>query len=689
MEPLPSEADVSEKFFVGLCQFVGTAQQIAIRRDPIYIAEIFTRHLSTELGTTNILSGSMKEGFRLMGSDEDIMIWQNNYRVLFDQSQSKYYQNFRDMKFILSDSSESPPGFTRLQLLEPSMITEMQTATVIINGRLYLSSSRFRQSTCSIAQTDSTEHGPCSSGNLVGVEYDFAICFVCDFWPQSASSWIERCHSWPSPKIVNDIVKNGCHFVAIGSPLGQHKNEEWRISFSEAEFKCVEAMNHSQFLTYGLLKIFLKEVINKESNETSCKLLCSYHLKTAVFWAIQQNLLNQWNPQNFLSGVWTCFKVLLQWVVNGVCPNFFIPENNMFLAKVHGSAKHSLFQQLYILYQNGPSCLLQSSSIRSAFNIAVCNPRKSICTNESVVPSEVVHDLELCISSINFLPLGQDSLGYTKALTFVERMLNLPLTRYNVVALQSLTAFFFFNIAFMLKNINTKPRVNKKLYITDKISRHMLKQAAGFRYVSDALYIAMYHYKTLRYRDALYLIEMTKKKLAKPYLMYHLDVDEKRYTEAVGGQSWTAKMRQAVANDIALDNSIVYIDELVPEQSSALRNKRLALNIPVFVMLYFLEFLCYRQFDTKHAQRALDELKFLVHQNREEKVPRQIRDISWEILGICQQLQNTEDSMQDALYSFRQSLAQDSYHKFQLATKQRIEDIELDNWWCRCRCCIL
>lgn len=672
---------------MGLCQIVGTAKQIAIRRDPIFIAEIFARHVPTELGTTDILSGSMKEGFRLLGSDQDTMIWQNNYRVIFDKSQSKYYQSFPDKKFILSDSSESPPGFTLLQILEPSMITEMQAATVIINGRCYISSSQFRKSTCSIVQTDSTEHGPCSSGNLVGVEYDIALCFVCDFWPQSASSWIERCHSWPSPEIVHDIVKNGCHFVAIGSPLGPHKNEEWRISFSEAEFKCVDAMNHSQFLTYGLLKIFLKEVINEQSDETSCKLLCSYHLKTAVFWAIQQNLLNQWNPQNFLSGVWTCFRILLHWVFNGVCPNFFIPKNNMFLAKVQGSAQCSLFIQLNKLYQNGPSCLLQSSTIRFAIYTVLCNPRISICTNESVEICEVDHDLELSRSSMNFLPLG--SWGYFKALTIVEHILDLPLTKYKVVTLQSLTAFFFFNVAFMLKNIDTLPRENKRLYITDKLSRHMLKQAAGFRYVSDALYIAMYNYKTLRYRDASHIIEMTKKKLAKPYLLYHIYVDKKRYTEAVGGQSWSAKMRQAVAYDIILDNSIVYIDELVLEQRSALRNKRRALNIPVFVMLYFLEFLCYRHFDTKHAQTALDNLKSIVHQNREDIVPRQIRDISWEILGICQQLQNTEDTLQDALYSFRQSLAQDSYHKFQLATKQRIEYIEFDRWWCRCRFRIL
>lgn len=52
------------------------------------------------------------------------------------------------------------------------------------------------------------------------------FCFACDFWPSSASSWIDRCHSWPGPEVVNDIIRGGCHFVAIGHPLGLHANIE-------------------------------------------------------------------------------------------------------------------------------------------------------------------------------------------------------------------------------------------------------------------------------------------------------------------------------------------------------------------------------------------------------------------------------------------------------------------------------
>ncbi|KAK3103486.1 hypothetical protein FSP39_019584 [Pinctada imbricata] len=43
--------------------------------------------------------------------------------------------------------------------------------------------------------------------------------------------------------------------------MSSNKLVEWRMSFSLAEKRLVRFMNHTQFLTYGLLKLFLKEVM--------------------------------------------------------------------------------------------------------------------------------------------------------------------------------------------------------------------------------------------------------------------------------------------------------------------------------------------------------------------------------------------------------------------------------------------
>ncbi|XP_065943126.1 uncharacterized protein [Magallana gigas] len=680
MESFPQQIykglqNMSASMFVGLCKKVGTSQEVAIRRESQDIRDMVERRVTPDDGIIMMMSGSRREGFDLKGSDLDYMYWYNNHRVIMDMSQSEYY-NTANKTLILSDSSESPPGFTLLQLLTPSRYREVRSSCVRMNGRVYISSSIYRQLTCSAVHPNSTVHGPCGSGVRAGVEYDTAVCFVSDFRPLSASSWIDRCHSWPDPEVVDDIVRNGCHLVAIGHPLGPHENEEWRISFSRAEYKLVYSMSHCQFLTYGLLKLFLKEVLNQQSEETN-KLLCSYHMKTTVFWAIQQNTLPHWCPQNLLAGFWICFKLLLKWVYKGICPNFFSPQNNMFLTKVYGSAQNRLFLQLHELYNEGLACLLQSPSIRSYIIHVLYNPRLSICTDESMIRSEV--DFDILISSIQStvpVPAAIGSLyQITKAIHMIEQFVESPMTHHQVVIMQRFTALILQSTSFLLiQNIHTNTGVNKQMYIADKQSCHMLKLAAKFGSVSDMLFIAMYYYKTLRYREALSFIEMTKFKLAQPYIMYELYVDRERYIEAVGGQSWSTKMRQAVAWDITLYNynKICYISELIPEQQSALQNRKPALFVPVFVMLHFLEFLCYRQIDTTLSQAALDELQVLVHHDQGLYISAIYRDICWEILGICQQM--TGD-IQAALYSYQHSLTQDPFHCIQTATQRRIQDI--------------
>ncbi|XP_061165973.1 uncharacterized protein LOC133174883 [Saccostrea echinata] len=639
-----------------------------MRRDVVDIWDMVENPVKTREGINVNLSGSQGEGFRLEGSDIDAMFWPNNHRVIWELSQSQYYNTHRQT-LILCDCSDSPPGFTLLYLLSPSMNRQVQRACIRMNNRHYVSSSKYRQIMC----LDSTQHGPCASGTIGTQDYDHAYCFVCDFWPPSASSWIDRCHSWPQPHIVDDIVKNGCHFVAIGHKLGSHEDHEWRMSFSLAEKKLVCAMNHCQFLTYGLLKFLLTEIINNGVGDDD-KLLCSYHMKTAVFWVIQQNTIPHWCPQNLLGGFWVCFKLILKWVYEGVCPNFFIPENNMFLSKIHGEAQHQLFIRLYGLYEKGLAFLLHSPSIRFFIINVLHNPRLSICTDEHTLISETKFDVNMfseiqCYASL--LRLNPQSC--MRFLDTIEQMISSPfLTQNQVLMLQKLTANVLQSTAFIL-HMKTCAHKNKLRYRAEKISFYMLKLAAKLGYITDMLYIAMYYYRTLRYMEALSIIEMIKVKLAQPYVMYGDHVDTVMYTEAVGGQSWSTKMRQAIAGEVILYNKIHYISELIPEQQSALLNNLFVLIVPPFILLYMLQILCYRHVDTMRAKTAVDDLQTLIHYDHDQLISLDYRDISWQILGICQQVTGNP---QAALYSYQQSLRQDPPNEIlQTATEMRIHEL--------------
>ncbi|XP_078312788.1 uncharacterized protein LOC144619237 [Crassostrea virginica] len=304
------------------------------------------------------------------------------------------------------------------------------------------------------------------------------------------------------------------------------------------------------------------------------------------------------------------------WVYEGTCPNFFIPENNMFLNKVHGVAQRNLFAKLYRLYEKGEKFALQIPSISTHIhlNMIICDP----------------------ILSAGCM-LGEDPI--------------------NSEALLDRTLF----------------GGNKQMYITDKITCYMLKLASKFGFVSDLLYIAMYLYKTSRYREAICIIAMVKVKLEHPGLMYMGNTDLEKYTRHVAGQSFSKKMRNAVAQNIILDNNIFYITELIPEQQSGLRNNRKLLHIPPVILLHMIEFLCCRHVDPMKAQVVLSDLKRLIHHDQGVSVDRNLQNISWEILGICQQIAG---NYQAALYSYQQALKHSGLPKIRSATEHRIKELQ-------------
>jgi hypothetical protein len=236
------------------------------------------------------------------------------------------------------------------------------------NGEQYISSGLLRQTFTEFnrnrnpALRSCVQHGPCASYVVDGIqEVDLAFCLGSPHWPTLALPWIERCQQkqWPSDDVLRDIVSSGFHVVPIGSDPS--KGDEWRISFSQAEQKLVYSMNHVQFLCYGLMKIFLKEVINAQVDDP---ILCSYFMKTILFWAIREDASLIWTPGSLLSNFWQCFKLLIFWIQRGECTNFFIPQNNMFRVKVTGAAQSLLFEQVHNLYCKGISCLLFSPTLR-------------------------------------------------------------------------------------------------------------------------------------------------------------------------------------------------------------------------------------------------------------------------------------------------------------------------------------
>ncbi|XP_062582351.1 uncharacterized protein LOC134244092 [Saccostrea cucullata] len=667
---------VSEVLYVGLCRKIGTPTEVAIRRDVMDMHEMIEKPVYNHRGIAVMKSGSYREGFRLRSSDIDTMFWHYNYKLITDISQSRFY-NTTEHVILLMEDSDTPPGFVRLSLLTPTKHEITISCLVLFNGSAYISSRLWRemhfqlQNKVHIKKENLRLHGPCSSGFHGSIEFDLAHCLATFPWPKLLGSWVDRCqrHTWPPVPVLEIILKNECHCVPIGSKVNVTSNElEWRLSFSQAEQQLVCTMNHTQFLCYGLLKIFLKEIINCRENE----LLCSYYMKTTMFWMMQSGQVT-WCPTNLLDCFWNCLKYLIHCVYCGVFPNFFIPQNNMFRNKVVGVTRKSLLRQLHLYYRMGVSCLLLSPTLRSILESALSSPSIVLSAAEGKFLSLV--DLDICgineLCNLNFP--AQKIWQFYIYLKSINTLSRLSLSSYQLLTLQYCTAESLVHLAFIMTN-SASCYTHKNIYYIDTIICGMLKMAAILGPVSDLLYLALYYYRTERYDKTLHITCITKERLSQTCIMYNETVDRQKYNEAVGNLSLSRRMKIAWVNDVRLLKTIPFLEELCIEQFVSQHNGETLLIVSPFVVVEMLSVLSHHRLGNRtQCLQSLTDLQTLLLYDDGRYAPLFTRDLSWQILGICQ---HAVGDLQGALESFEESLKQEPYHKIKEATDFRIECVK-------------
>ncbi|XP_062618751.1 uncharacterized protein LOC134280359 [Saccostrea cucullata] len=669
---------LSQAVYVGLCHEIGSPTEVRIRREVMDTNDAVNKSVFKMRGYHRKFSGSRCEGFRLITSDVDLMMWPLDHKVICDLSQISLYR-IPQQTVILMVGDDLPPGFTRLNLMSTSHDKTVSSSCVFVNDKDYISSTLFRKNNLQRLQIispllfSSITHGPCSSSiKDDNCEGEILICLLSHHWPIKALPWIQRCHQlgWPSESVVSDILNGGFHVVPIGST--PYHEEEWRISFSQAEEKIVWAMNHSQFLCYGLLKFFLKEVINSQNNNS---ILCSYFIKTSVFWVIQSDSVSIWKEEKLLFYFWKCFKLLIYWVRIGECPNFFIPQNNMFRIKVTGSVQKSLFSRLYQLYREGISCLLLSPTLRPYLSQAIVYRTLRFCTDESSIITN--SELETSFfAELNSFETNFSFKKYTEVAIYMNqigRLIRKKRTLHQAVILQYITSCTLRNSALLIQNI-TYPNTNRTIYIsTGKVSS-LLKLSCTIGCASEMLYLSVYFYRIRMYERSLSILQKAQGRMSVPYIVYGNIVDRDMYRRYTAGMSLGKKIGKAVVFDTLMYNDMLgYINELVFEQNASNKNGMTLLNIPPRVMLHMLFILNHHRLgDTVRSQQSLQDLHSLLLYDDGVNVPLHLRDISWQILGICQQ---TTGDYSGSLQSYQYSLQQYPFNKIQEATLFRMNTL--------------
>ncbi|XP_071124303.1 uncharacterized protein [Mytilus edulis] len=608
-----------------LCQnIVGTEEHVKTLR----LMNNVRDNLQSNNMLTLITSGSFGEGLQMRGSDLDIMAVWNQINICED---TPIYFNAEKVYFTM-EMEDTQPGFTKLRLVHgyvPSILTYCDE----IDRGYYFSNFSFKQR--SFCGSLSTIHGPCISDEN-GI-CDLAYCLNSKLWIMPAKLWITRSNnSWPRHDLKQDIVKHGVLFVPVGMKGSTQEELEWRISFSVGEKLLIYSFTHTQLLCYALLKVLLKDVI---ALDIDCKeLLCSYFMKTILFWICEELPLSIWKPENLISCYMRCFRRLIYCVECAFCPHYFIPENNLFGNKIHGKAQKLLLNRLYILNSYGWQCILLSDqiSIRNALPSDISKETSySYASSVERLLNSFVFDGEFLCSTFNFNLFKK----------CIYNVLSNKSSKIKYLCIYYLSKFCCKSEQFLsLEDTSSNKSIYKKYntYISTLLLNTRHDAVTGW------LTLASFFYKRKQYNTALRIIQYSLLKCTPEKLYYDMqfsDIHYELFDLHVFRNMHTVQLWTFLLLDLmCIDNSSLHPDELQMEEKQF---------IPPILYAHFLRFLCH--YHLKNSRQCLDsimDLQLTIEENYFIQSD-DFKALSYNILGIGFQMLGDKEA---ARQSFMQSI---------------------------------
>lgn len=284
----------------------------------------------SEIPTTVHYTGSRAEGID-QAADDDLMFVNHNFCVV---NQSANIVNKHENVLFFTAVDTAHPGYVLIQRVvhRDSFKNESGRDDLKLNEndgflrndviKAFMLKSDPEESDSDDFFNELSEHGPA----LTDDKLDFVCAVPCYEWPDIASEFTTRPRkfSQPSQETIMRIVSQGCLYVGVGHPISNDLGKEWRISFSLAEKILVRCWSNVKLKCYIAVKALCKEHLITEP-----KVICSYFIKTAIFWLTERMPQSFWEEGRILECIEAVLKELLTYTSSEICPNYFVPSNNM------------------------------------------------------------------------------------------------------------------------------------------------------------------------------------------------------------------------------------------------------------------------------------------------------------------------------------------------------------------------
>lgn len=278
-------------------------------------------------------TGSRAEGvgMYILGSDTDIMFEATNHTFIFSLSEWEYRP---DGRVVFVDTSDIHPGYCRL-------VRMYRDARMFVSGNDPRVKAMIRSSYREIcfgdrvlirseyaSQFEFSAHGPAHTLSRSGVcDMDVVTCFKIP-WPPYADEWISRARPSHYPSAPFILQHRTAHVVPTGYKGSKYPNTEWRFSFSLVELELVHLWPLNISRCYVLMKL-MKKIIASLVPHLS-ETLCSYHLKTTLFWLTEEMGMEFLNRCSLEECFVLSVERLLSSVERGDIPQYFIRTNKLF-----------------------------------------------------------------------------------------------------------------------------------------------------------------------------------------------------------------------------------------------------------------------------------------------------------------------------------------------------------------------
>ena len=251
-----------------------------------------------------------------------------------------------------------------------------------------------------------------------------------------------------------------------------------------AEKQLSHSMNYTQILCYALLKLSLKNIIDR--NDKVKGLLCSYFMKSAVFWLSEEISINTFQLQHLLHCYFLSLDKLITWVKCCYSPNYFIPEHNMFRGKINRSNSRLLLTILERL-RNGE---------REVFTVNTLFSSK-VVLNESCVK------LELFIYKVINNDVEVDIEHFYTLLSFIESLV----MSHSTSILSEICKYYYARTSRMIVHKLPFPSTNiPNVHVIGRYHKH-LHYGTKSDAVTGWLLYASFYYVLGQYNTTLKIID--------------------------------------------------------------------------------------------------------------------------------------------------------------------------------------